>query len=76
MNVVKHTVGIIKYVAIDNSKQLYIIYELCENIGLDSHKYAYEISFGLITNVRTVRVNFDKFFVTRKILIVLLMAVN
>ena len=68
MSVVKHTVGIIKYVATDNSKQLYIIYELCENIGF-SHKFfsAYEISLGLITNVRIVWVNFDKLFVTRNI---------
>ncbi|KYN50430.1 hypothetical protein ALC57_00067, partial [Trachymyrmex cornetzi] len=58
--------GIIKYVATVNS-EFYIIYEPCENIGLDSHKYAYEISLGLTTNVRTVRLNFDKLFVTRSI---------
>jgi len=64
-------VGIIKYVVINNAKYFYIIYlfiyELCENIGLNSHKYTYEISFGLTTNVRTIWFNFDKLFVTRNI---------
>jgi len=59
--------GIIKYVAIDNSKQFYIIYDSCENIGLDSHKYAYEISFGLTTNIGIIPLNLDNLFVTRSI---------
>jgi len=59
--------GIIKYIAIDNSKQFYIIYDSCENIGLDSHKYEYEISFGLTTNIGIVPLNLNNLFVTRSI---------
>jgi len=59
--------GIIKYVAIDNSKQFYIIYDSCENIGLDSHKYAYEISFELTRNIGIVPLNLNNLFVTRSI---------
>jgi len=58
---------IIKYVAIDNSKQFYVIYDSYENIGLDSHKYTYEISFGLTTNVGIVPLELNNLFVTRSI---------
>lgn len=58
--------GIITYVATNNAKQFCVIYNSCETIGLDSHKYAYEISLGN-TNIGIVRLNLDDLFVTRSI---------
>jgi len=59
--------GIIRHVATDYSEHFYVIYDSCENIGLDSHNYAYEISLGLTTNVGIVRLDLDNVFVTRSI---------